>query len=68
VRASDTRARLLEARDHLSAAFAIIDDVAPQLDEPERGALVGVMGLRHDLARIVRSLGAIAATTERVAS
>lgn len=56
-----TRERLLEAQAHVSAAFTILDDVGPGLPEPERAAVVGVLGLRHDLARIVRALGNIAA-------
>lgn len=56
------KARLLEARDHLSTAFGIIDETAPELSEPERGALIGVMGARHDLGRLIRSLSNIAAT------
>jgi hypothetical protein len=54
---SADRDRLLEARDHLSAAFEIVDEVGPSLPEPERGALIGVLGSRHDLARIIRQLG-----------
>lgn len=57
---SGTRAKLLEAKEHLSAAFGIIDDVAPELDEPERGALVGIMGSRHEISRIIRQLSNIA--------
>jgi hypothetical protein len=57
---SDLRTRLLEAKSHLSAAFEIVDEVAPLIDEPERGALIGTMGARWEIARLIRQLGNIA--------
>ena len=59
--AAEDRAALEEAREHLSAAFEIIDDVGPRLPEPERAAVVGTMGLRHDLASVIRRGGAVIA-------
>ena len=44
--------KLTRARDHLSAAFEILDDV--RLDEPERGA---ALALKRDVADNVRRLG-----------
>jgi hypothetical protein len=57
---ANLRAQLLEARDHASRALEIIDEIGPALEEPERGALIGVMGSRHELSRIIRQLGTIA--------
>ena len=44
--------KLTQARDHLSAAFELLDDVV--LDEPERGA---ALTLKREIADNVRRLG-----------
>lgn len=62
-RANDIRARLTEARDHLAAALEAIDEAAPHVPEPERSTLTGVLGARHDVARLIRQLDNIATLT-----
>jgi hypothetical protein len=55
------RDRLLQAQALVSQAFELVDEVGPQLEEPERSAVCGFMGLRDDVGSIVRRLGALVA-------
>lgn len=54
---ASSRARIIEVQDKAAEVFATLDTLAPQLEEPERGA---ALELRAVAADLVRRLGVLA--------